>query len=124
MMTELGNPKNYRLQGKRYLAQAAEELSAGDTQQASEKAWGAVASMIKAAADQRGISHGNHRKLRQALRDVVEETGDAQLTLLISHAEALHANFYEGFLSETEVHQYLAQVSEFVERMDRHIGAE
>ena len=44
--------QKYREQSRQFLAQAQQELAAGDLPQASEKAWGAVAQMVKAWAAQ------------------------------------------------------------------------
>ena len=49
--------QTYQQASQRFLAQAKEELAAGDLQQASEKGWGAAAQMLKAIAEQRGWEH-------------------------------------------------------------------
>ena len=47
----------YRAAGRELLAQAKQELAAGDPRQASEKGWGAAAQMVKALAADRGWPH-------------------------------------------------------------------
>ena len=44
----------YQQASQRFLAQAKQELAAGDLPQASEKGWGATAQILKAVAEQRG----------------------------------------------------------------------
>ena len=46
--------QKYRDSSRSLLSQAKTELAAGDVRQASEKAWGAAAQMVKAIAEQRG----------------------------------------------------------------------
>ena len=46
--------RQYQQASAHFLAQAGQELVAGDLPQASEKGWGATAQMLKAIADQRG----------------------------------------------------------------------
>ena len=43
--------QTYQQASQRFLAQAKEELAAGDLQQASEKGWEAAAHMLKAIAE-------------------------------------------------------------------------
>ena len=47
--------QRYSTASRSLLTQAFEELSAGDTQQASEKGWGAAAQIVKAVAHGRGL---------------------------------------------------------------------
>ena len=46
--------RTYQERSRASLVKAREELEAGDFEQASEKAWGAAALMVKAVAQQRG----------------------------------------------------------------------
>lgn len=105
----------YRDQGRWYLTQAKEEFAREDLMQASEKAWGAAAQLVKAAAADRGWTHGHHRTLYQVVQRLVEETG---VRLEFAVAGELHANFYEGFLAPSVVEDYLQDVTRFVERVD------
>ena len=45
---------SYQEPSQAFLGKAREELEAGDLEQASEKAWGAAAVMVKAVAEARG----------------------------------------------------------------------
>lgn len=108
----------YRDQGHLYLAQAREEFAREDLMQASEKVWGAAAQLVKAAAADRGWTHGRHATLYQVVRRLVEETGVDALRLEFAVAGELHANFYEGFLAPAIVEDYLQDVTRFVGRVE------
>ena len=108
----------HRDQSKIYLKQATEELIDGDQMQASEKGWGAAAQMIKAVADVRGWSHGSHWLLSEAVSKIVDETGDADIARYYREASALHANFYEGWLTEDLVEGGLDGVTRFIEKLE------
>ena len=87
----------YRTASRELMAQATEELAAGDSRQASEKAWGAAAQMVKAVAQDRGWRHDNHFLLYQAINSLADETGDRQIISLFHTAGNLHTNFYENW---------------------------
>ena len=109
----------YHQQGQRFLRQAHEELPS-DLPQASEKAWGAAAQMVKAIAEQRGWPHRGHRELQHAVNQFVQETGgDSELAILFDAAAQLHRNFYENWLSRERVALGIAAVERFVARMER-----
>ena len=67
--------QTYQQASQRFLAQAKQELAAGDLPQASEKGWGATAQMIKAIAEQRGWEHGKHQHLSRAASRLRAENG-------------------------------------------------
>ena len=99
------------------LQQAETELAAGDTRQASEKAWGAATQIVKFACEQRGWRHRNYRALSRAVSLLQEETGDVDLHLLFRSAYTMHVNFYEdseipGWVAEglEDVRRFIAKV--------------
>ena len=98
-----------------FLARAQAYLADGDLLQASEKGWGAAAQMVKAVAEARGWDHSGHRQLHQAIRRLVEETGQPELQSHFSAANTLHRNFYDGFLEAREVRSNLEAVERLVE---------
>ena len=57
--------QTYQPASQRFLAQAKQELAAGNLQQASEKGWGVTTQILKAVAEQRGWEHSRHRHLNQ-----------------------------------------------------------
>ena len=99
------------------LQQAETELAAGDIRQASEKAWGAAAQAVKAAATIRGWPHEGHHLLFDVIHSLEDETGDTNLEALFAVAHQLHVNFYENVLSERLVGQELIAVRRLVNRL-------
>ncbi len=104
----------YREQADVYWQQALEELDKGDLRQASEKGWGAASQMVKAVAEVRELRHDGHALLWA----VVDTFRDPQLRADFGLASALHINFYEGWLSESLVSQYLEGVGSFMRALD------
>jgi hypothetical protein len=102
-----------------YLRKARLHLNEGDLGQASEKGWGAAATALKACAEERGLPHHRHWQLRANLRQLIDESGDAELSELFSFAEALHANFYEHFMSVDEVETYIGHIDRLVGKLRR-----
>ena len=98
-----------------FLARAQAYLADGDLLQASEKGWGAAAQMVKAVAEARGWDHSGHRQLHQAIRRLVEETGQPELRRHFSAANTLHANFYDGILPAEAISAHLEAVERLVE---------
>jgi uncharacterized protein (UPF0332 family) len=116
--------QTYRERSRAFLVKTREELLAGDLEQASEKAWGAAALMVKAIAERREIAHQKHRHLFQVVDVLVEETGDRQLNTLFAAANGFHTNFYEDWFSARQVGQYLDDVANFVTRVERLLEPE
>ena len=108
----------YRAASRELLAQATRELASGDSRQASEKAWGAAAQMVKAAAQQRGWRHDNHFLLYQAINRLVEETGDEQIGSLFVIAGGLHTNFYEHELPTETVARAVRDVETLLDKLE------
>ncbi len=115
-MTTRSDYHNGTAQG--FLHKAQTYLADGDLLQASEQGWGAAAQMVKAVAEVRGWEHLGHRQLYRAIDLLVAETGDGELRPLFNSAGALHANFYEGWLSAAAVGDNLVLVEEFVQRLE------
>ena len=99
------------------LAQAEEELAQGDIRQASEKAWGAAAQIVKAVAQQRGWPHQRHAALFPVIASLAEETGDDQLRNLFQVANSLHTNFYKNWDTADNVSAALADVRLLVDKL-------
>lgn len=112
------NGRHYSDTGREVLARARTYLDEDDLRQASEKGWGAAAQMVKATAETRGWRHGGHRDLFRAVDRLVEETGDENLRGAFGAANALHMNFYEGWLTHETVEAHLARVTELVGKLD------
>lgn len=114
--------QTYQEASHRLLAQGVEELTRGDTQQASEKGWGAAAQMFKAIAERRGWDHRGHRVHRQIRRvasRLSDETGDADIRRLYRVASDLHTNFYENLDTPNDVAAGLDDVRLLLDKLER-----
>ena len=110
---------NHIRTAERFLRHAEEQFEIGDMPQASEKAWGAAALMVKAVAQARGEVHYAHPFLSRLVDDLADEIGDERLSRLFDAAESLHTNFYENRFRAMGVRRRLRDVEEFVETMER-----
>ena len=108
----------YQDAARHLLAQGFEELSAGDSRQASEKGWGAAAQMIKAVASSRGWNHDSHAALYRIIDRLVKETGDDGIRRRFGVANGLHQNFYENWGNTEYVAGGLADVRELLNRLE------
>ena len=109
--------QTYRQASQRFLAQAKEELAAGDLQQASEKGWGATAQILKAVAEQRGWEHSRHRHHLVTVSRLRTETGARDIRRLFNTASALHENFYENTMSTEDIAESLDDVQALLDRL-------
>ena len=100
------------------MEQAAPELAKGDSLQASEKGWGAVAHAVKAIAEGRGWRHNTHRDLFDVARRLANETGQPEILDLFIMASGLHINFYEGWLSDEVIADSLVSVRRLTAMLD------
>ena len=102
---------------RRFMRQAHVEFKHRDLLQASEKAWGAAAQAVKAAAARRGLPHGKHRDLIRAVTHLAIETRQEDLRRNFHVAEALHANFYEDWMPTEMVRSSISDVERFLTQM-------
>ncbi len=107
---------------RRFMRHAKLEFERRDLPQASEKAWGAAAHAVKAAADTRGLRHYNHRELIAAVSRLVRETGRTDLRRNFQVAQTLHANYYEGWMSTEDVRDSMSDVEQFLTQMEPLYG--
>ena len=110
--------ENYAARGRKYLAQASEELARDDLEQASEKGWGAASQMLKAVAAERGWPHGAHRHFYEIADRLADETGDEEIRVQVGLARNLHTNFYEGEMTASTIQFNLTRVTQLVERVE------
>ena len=109
--------QTYQQASERFLAQARQELSAGDLPQASEKGWGAAAQILKAVAEQRGWDHGKHRHLSRVASRLRAEQGDRDVFRWYQVADALHGNFYEDEMEAADIAESLDDVEALIDRL-------
>lgn len=114
--------EKYTSNSREFLAKAYEALEQNDLAQASEKGWGAAAQMVKAIAEHKGWQHNGHSYLFQAVRHLVEETGDNRLSELFHIANSLHTNFYESWLPAEMVQSGLDNVREFIDKLEPQLA--
>ena len=110
--------RTYRERSKAFLAKAREELDAGDLEQASEKAWGAAALIVKAVAETRELPHEKHSHLFDVVHGLARQNRDRQLRWLFHLANGLHVNFYESTFDSQAVSEAIEDVELFVAKVD------
>lgn len=110
--------QTYQEASRRLLEQGFVELAQGDTQQASEKGWGAAAQMLKSIAEQRGWEHKGHRLIRRVASRLADETGDRNIRRFYRVADSLHTNFYEDLDTVEDVADGLEDVREFLDILE------
>ncbi len=113
----------YREASRHLLAQAHAELASGDLRQASEKAWGAAAQVVKAAAHLRGWDHYSHRGLFVTVDKLADEVEDPEIHTLFAHPNYLHTNFYENAFSADRVARNLVQTEAFIAKVESILDA-
>ena len=110
--------EKYTTLNHKYLKEADVLMEKDDYVQASEKFWGAAATMVKSVAAKRGVNLRSHGQLYRFVAKLKDEMNDPDLATLFSVAAALHQNFYENWLpSEIVVHHGEA-VKQLVEKLE------
>ena len=98
---------------RRLIEQAREELAAGDRLQATEKAWGAFAQMMKAHGQQRGwLNLGGHRTVGHIARQLDAEYAEIPVASAFVAADNGHRNFYDNEMSPPEITEIIAVVAD------------
>ena len=116
--------QTYQNAGRGLLARGYDELTRGDTRQASEKGWGAAAQMVKAIAEHRGWEHKRHAALWRIARGLTVETGDPDIRRLFQVASDLHTNFHENLYDAEFVADSLDDVRLFLDKLEPLLDAE
>ncbi|WP_048054713.1 PaREP1 family protein [Acidianus hospitalis] len=108
----------YKEKAEELLAEARKYLESKDFIQASEKAWGACASIVKAYGEKRGLEH--YRQLEEIVSNIISQmNGDKELISEWSTCLRLHSNFYENLMTEKDLHSSIKLVENFVKNMER-----
>ena len=118
----LESTSGYADASRELMGKAYQYLAAEDLRQASEKGWGAAAQMVKAVAEERGWPHRHPRLLYEVIEDLVDETGDVELSDRFHQAYCLHDNFYENWMRPRAVRQCLQDVQTLVNRLESLIA--
>lgn len=102
------SPARYEQISQLRLTLAREELDQGDLAQAAEKIWGAIATALKAVAQQRGWNHRFHNHLRAVSTCLSMEWNRPDLAVTFAAIDHLHTNYYEHQLFDSDVRPLLA----------------
>jgi uncharacterized protein (UPF0332 family) len=102
---------------EKYMREAEDLLAKGDYAQASEKAWGAAAQIVKALAAREGKELRSHASLWEYVDELAEKLGEIELRHLWGRANNLHQNFYENWMPARDVRLAVNDVKMFMERL-------
>ena len=103
---------------REFIVHAGEQLALGNSLQASEKGWGAAAHAVKAIAERRGWRHKSHRDLYRAINRISAQMGRKDVLDLFRTANALHQNFYEGWMEDENIDRGLTRVTLLLDILD------
>ena len=104
---------------EKYLNDAEELYNKGDLPQSGEKYWGAVAALLNAIAEKRGLPHYSHGDYAVLIDELYRETKDKALVVDFRMVEGLHANFYHNFMSREEFELHRDAALELIERLKK-----
>ena len=98
------SPEDRVAMSRRFIQQARKEHQEGDRTQAGEKAWGAIAQLVKAIGHTRGWDHRSHKQVEDIGRHLVKEYDDARIGTGLADAYFRgHKNFYENTETDEEI---------------------
>lgn len=101
------SPARYEQISQLRLTLAREELDQGDLAQAAEKIWGAIATALKAVAQQRGWNHRFHNHLRAVSTYLALEWSRPDWIVNFGAMDTMHTNFYEHQMFDSDLRPYL-----------------
>ena len=96
------------------LADARQEIAAGDLVQGSEKLWGATSQALKAYCASHGLRHGKYAQRRHALLALADELNNPFVRATFGVAESCHANFYNDWMEQEHLDGYLPDIESLV----------
>ena len=85
--------------------------------QAGEKYWGSVTALLNAIGELRGWDYHSHRDYDVIIDKLYEEAHDKSLLINFRIAEALHANFYQNFMSKEGIEAHRQAVLELMGKL-------
>lgn len=116
-MKQNGKLKRYLALNEKYLSDADELVKKGDYAQASEKLWGATATLAKAIAETRKKQIKSHDGVTFFLTTIANELKDKSILRIILMANGLHQNFYEDTLPPEAVKEGTKVIKQFSKRL-------
>ena len=111
--------EEYRTAAHHLYDQAVVELEAGDLRQASEKLWGATAQVLKSFAEKHGLEHDSHSHAYKVIREAIRVSRNPDVGEWFKQANALHGNFHENWMIESEIRSSAADVRRLIEVVER-----
>ncbi len=105
---------------KKFLSEARDYVDKGDTVQASEKYWGAIASLLNIIGELRNMPHYKHSGYWDIIELVAVEIG-GEIIDMYGVAERLHANFYHNFIRKENFAYYRKRVERLIEVLKEYI---
>ena len=119
-LPEPGNqsPEDRRAISRRFIMQARKELEEGHRLQAGEKAWAAVAQLLKIVGHERGWQHTAHRQVESIGRHIRAEYPDLDSAPL---ADALSDAYRVGHINFSENQEEHERVAELVDDVEREL---
>lgn len=112
-----GKVKRYSELSNKYIKDAEALLKKGDLSQASEKLWGAFATIVKAIAAKRNKNIKTHDGISFYVASISKELKDESLLNASLSANALHQNFYENTLTSEHIKKGSKTIRLFINRM-------
>ena len=99
------------------LVTSDQHFANGDWLQGSETLWGAAAHTILALSRLRRWGIGSHPRLCENANRLSAELGESHLSTDFESAERFHANFYHGFMTDSDIGVERPLVHHFVNRV-------
>ena len=110
--------EKYTALNHKYLKEADALMEEHDYVQASEKFWGAAATIVKSVAAKKGTNIRSHEGLHKFVDRLSDELEDRELPRLFAVASFLHQNYYEDWLPPRMVVNYGEAVKQLVEKLE------
>jgi len=114
----LTKAEKYATLNHKYLKEADVLMEKGDYVQASEKFWGAAATIVKRVAAKKGTNIRSHEGLYRFVDRLSGELEDRELPRLFATASLLHQNFYEDWLPPRMVVNFGEAIKQLVEKLE------
>lgn len=102
------------------LEDARTEIAAGDTVQGGEKLWGAASHAINAYCASLGTPHSRYAQRRQVVRDLADRLDNPSLWEHYGIALSCHANFYNDWLEQEDLAEYVSYIEGLVNIVPSH----
>lgn len=97
-----------------------------DFVKAGELLWGAINNLAYALGLIYGKKLSGHREIFRFLRELAEVNEREEYRRYVRSVEALHANFYHGWMSEEGFEEYVREAEELrrwlTELLEKHLG--